>query len=282
MKTRVLILISASALALGILAFQAGAQITATNTSFSFKGPAQNTVGALSIVETNPAFQRSFQSKIGVQTATTTNGPFQLGTPSIVETNPLFGSSFQGKTSSQISTTTNAPLGIPSQNQLGAPSTTGTNPFFGRSFQSSIGAQIAPTTNPVSAPARSSVIGAQTSITNFLFSSSAQSWVGQGQGVFAAATNGYNVRLTQIAPQILQFSITSTNSVATNWLLEFSTTNDFFTAGIYSNTVNAGRGPTRLVFAGMGRGDNTSLAALSTSLKLRIRAIRSYPSPPTS
>lgn len=95
-------------------------------------------------------------------------------------------------------------------------------------------------------------------MTNFLFASSAQSWIGQGQSLFAAPTNGYNVHLTQISPNILQFNITATNSVATNWLLEFSTTNDFFTVGAYSNAVNAGGSPTRLQFGGMGRGNNTS------------------------
>ena len=96
------------------------------------------------------------------------------------------------------------------------------------------------------------------STTNFLFVSSIQSWVGQGQSLFATPTNGYNVSLYQISPNILQFSITSTDSVATNWSLEFSCTNDAFTIGIYSNAMIAGGSPARLVFGGMGRGDNTA------------------------
>jgi hypothetical protein len=191
----------------------------------------------------------------------------------------------------QPATTTNVPLGIPpvrnpinptiqqSNNPIsGVPSIIETNPFFGSAFQSKIGSQVATTTNfftsippqsittnPFSASAGQSEIGGQSTktITNFLFTSSPQSWVGQGRGVFAAPTNGYNISLVQIAPDILQFSVTATNSNATNWLLEFSTTNDFFAAGAYSNAVNAGGSPARLLFGGMGRGDNTSDGAFN-------------------
>ncbi|HEV2330273.1 MAG TPA: hypothetical protein VGY56_15940 [Verrucomicrobiae bacterium] len=140
---------------------------------------------------------------------------------------------------------------------------TSTNRFFGSSFQSNIGATTATATSAIPANAARSVIGAPTQITNFLFASSTQSWIGRGQSLFAAPTNGYNVRLTEISPNILQFNITATNSVATNWFLEFSTTNEFFTVGAYSNAVNASAGAARLQFGGMGRGNNTSDGAFN-------------------
>ncbi|HTV38973.1 MAG TPA: hypothetical protein VMF08_00245 [Candidatus Sulfotelmatobacter sp.] len=148
---------------------------------------------------------------------------------------------------------------------MGAPSmpTPATNPV-----QGGVGLQIPTTTNgnPINPTIQQSnnpisdVSGVPSTTTNarFLFVSSAQSWVGQGQSLFAATTNGYNVTLFQISPNILQFNVSPTDSVATNWFLEFSCTNDMFTVGTYSNAVNAGGSPARFVFGGMGRGDNTS------------------------
>ena len=259
MKTRELVLI----LGLGIFATEAGAQTTSTN--FLFTTPAQGVMGAPSTPATNPFFASAFRSGTGVQIATTTNVPLGIpsqtpqGAPSIVETNPYFGSAFQSKTGVQTSAATNFSLGIPSQTATGIPSTTGTNPVFGTPFQSNVGVSTSITTNPVSGGGtQNGIVGARSTTTNFLFASSAQSWVGQGQGVFATPTNGYNVRLAQISPDILQFSISSTSSASTNWLLEFDCTNDFFTTGVYSNAMNAGGNPARLVFGGMGRGDVTS------------------------
>lgn len=255
---------------------------TTANSVFSFTNPAQTTLGAPSIVETNPFFQSSFQSKTGVQAPTTTNGPLgipsqnQLGAPSTVETNPFFGTSFESTTgaltgATAATATTNVQPGIPpagnpsnsiiqqlvvpesgaggSTNPIsGAPLTPASapNPLFGGSFQGTTGV---PPQN---------VIGVQSGVTNFLFDSSASSWVGQGQSLFATPTNGYNVRLAGFSPDNLQFTITATNPVGTNWFLEFTTTNDYFTAGIYTNAVSGGGGPARLVFSGMGRGDNAS------------------------
>ena len=270
-----------------------GSQIAAS-TNFTFAGVPESKLGAPSTTGTNPFFANVFHSKIGSQIATTTNFTFagvpvsKLGVPSIIETNPFFGRSFQNKIGGQIATATNfsftnRAVGNPINRtiqQLAAPKSdeggsnnlisgasstpaTSTNHFFGSSFQSNLGAPTATTTSPFSANAARSVVGAQTQITNFLFVSSTQSWIGQGQSLFAAPTNGYNVRLTEISPNILQFNITASNSVATNWLLEFSTTNEFFTAGAYSNAVNAAAGPTRLQFGGMGRGNNTSDGAFN-------------------
>jgi hypothetical protein len=259
MKTRELVLI----LGLGIFATEAGAQTTSTN--FLSTTPTQGVMGAPPTPATNPFFANAFQSGTGVQTSTITNVPLgipsqnPLGAPSIVETNPYFGSAFQSRTGVQTSAATNFSLGIPSQTSTGIPSTTGTNPVFGTPFQSNVGVSTSITTNPVSGGGtQNGIVGARSTTTNFLFASSAQSWVGQGQGVFATPTNGYNVRLAQVSPDILQFSISSTSSASTNWLLEFDCTNDFFTVGIYSNAVNAGGNPARLVFGGMGRGDNAS------------------------
>jgi hypothetical protein len=234
-----------------------------------------------------------FLTQAGAQAATSTTAtnffvasPVQsrMGAPSTPATNPFFASAFQSKIGSQIATTTNFSLtGVP-ENKLGVPSTPATNPFFANSFQSKIGLQTGATasvfsqnpprtgsdvniavptmTNNFPAGATQSGIGVQpTTATNFLFASSSQSWIGQGASLFAAPTNGYIVRLTQIAANILQFNITATESVATNWALEFSTTNDFFTAGVYSNAVNAGGSPSRLAFGGMGRAINASVGA---------------------
>jgi hypothetical protein len=243
MKTWVLVLI----LALGILAVGAGAQTTSsTTTNFPsanppLQGPNNPTAGAPLTTATNPA---------------STLQPFNAST---------FQGVPQTRTGVQTTGMTNVSLGIPSQTTLGAPSIIEANPTAGSSFQSRSGGQAATTSNAASTllPRQSEATAGQPSnASTFLFASSAQSLIGQGQGVLAAATNGYNVSLFQISPNSLRFNISAANSVAiTNWLLEFSTTNDFFTAGIYSNAVNAGGGPTRLVFSGMGRSDNNSAGA---------------------
>jgi hypothetical protein len=107
------------------------------------------------------------------------------------------------------------------------------------------------------------VIGAQSGTTNFLFVSSTQSWVGQGHSLFAASTNGYNISLNQSSSNNLLFNITATKTPSTNWQVQFSTTNDSFAVGVYSNAVRAGQGPARLVFGGMARGDNASDGAFN-------------------
>jgi hypothetical protein len=158
--------------------------------------------------------------------------------------------------------TTNTSFANAPQTVMGAPPmpAPATNGSFASPAQSNIGSQISATTNFTAAPPQSGA-GAESTTTNanFLFVSSAQSWVGQGQHLFAASTNGYNINLVQIAPNTLQFNISPTDSVDTNWLLEFSCTNDAFTVGTYSNVMNAGGSPARLVFGGMGRGDNASV-----------------------
>jgi hypothetical protein len=257
MKTWVLVFI----LALGDLAARAGAQ---TVTNLTFVTPSQTNLGAPSTTATNFSFGRAFQNGVGAQIPTRTNvefgipGQSQLGAPSIVATNPDFGNAFRTKIGPQIAMTTKFSFAGVAQSKLGVPSTTATNFSFGNAFQSKIGSQITATTNGFLGGAPQSGVGAQSTPASFLFASSAQSSIGQGQGLFAATTNGYFVQLFQVAPNILQFSITPTNSISTNWLVEFSTTNDFFTTGIYSNAVNFGGSPTRLVFGGAGRGDNTS------------------------
>jgi hypothetical protein len=247
-------------------------------------------VGAQTIAaETNSSFASAFQSGIGSQIATTTNFPFAnppirnatnpviqqsgnpiSGAPSTTATNFSFGSAFQNKIGSQTATTTNFafanlvrrpvnPAIQPSSPPIsGAPSMIATNFSFDRAFENGIGSQIEPATNPSSTASAQSGGGGQSVPASFLFASSAQSFIGQGQGLFASTTNGYNVQLFQIAPNILQFTVSPVGSINTNWLVEFTTTNDFFTAGLYTNAVNAGGSPARLVFGGTGRGDNTS------------------------
>lgn len=230
-------------LALDVFMGRAGAQ-SATSTNFPVTGPAQSGMGVPSMVATNSSFGNAFQNTNGAQPApAATNffptSPSQNGTgvPSTVATNQFFGSAFQRTNSAQTATATNSFPSAPSQSGTG-PQTIATNPFFASAPQ--VGVE--PTTTT----------------TNFLFASSAKSWVGQGQSLFAAATNGYEVRLYQVSPNILDFNISPTNSGSTNWSLEFSCTNDVFTVGTYSNAVNAGGSPARLIFGGMGRGDNTS------------------------
>jgi hypothetical protein len=251
-------------LALGDLMARVGAQTIATETNPSFASAPQSTLGAPSTTATNFSFGSAFQNGIGSQTATTTNFAFadafqsKLGAPSTTSTNFSFGSAFRSGIGAQIATATNFAFAGVAQSKLGAPSTTATNFSFGRAFQSGIGSQIATTTSLFSGSAVQSGVGVQPVPASFLFASSAQSFIGQGQSLFAATTNGYNVQLFQVAPNILQFTISPADSVNTNWLVEFTTTNDFFTAGLYSNAVNAGGSPARLVFGGTGRADNTS------------------------
>ena len=245
MKTsRVLVL--ALVLVLGILATAARAQSTTTSSS------TPGTNGPF----TNPPVPNPINPNEGGS-----NAPIPSA-PSTVATNSFFGRSFQSTTGVQTATMTNVPLGIPSQTTPGAPSTVTTNPFFGSAFQGTTGAQAttAIPTNLLPANTPQSVVGAQptAATTNFFFVSSIQSSVGQGQSLFAAATNGYNVSLLQISSNILQFNITSTNSVNTNWTLQFSCTNDVFTVGTWSNALNAGGSPASFVFSGMGRAANTA------------------------
>jgi hypothetical protein len=176
-----------------------------------------------------------------------------LGAPSLAPTNSSFENAFVRTNNLTPQAIITNPLpAIPPQTQLGVPSIAATPT---NSFSANL-------TNPLQGAtmlqASQSVVGAQLTITNFLFASSAQSFIGQGQSLYASPTNGYNVALTQFAPNSLQFNISPTNSAGTNWILEFSDTNDFFGVGVYSNAVSAGQVPTRLLFSGMASGYNTS------------------------
>lgn len=243
-----------------------GSQI-ATTTNFTFAGIPQTRLAAPSVIPTNPFFANTFHTNVGSQVAAPTNfasagvPQTNLGVPSTPSTasfatNLTFGNS--SNAGSQTGTPTNffPPITGPSG---GGPFTTTTNPFFAPTNPlAATNPFVGTLTNPGSAGAGRGLIGAQAGMTNFLFVSSTQSSIGQGRSLFSASTNGLNVRLTQNSSNSLQFSISTTNRGATNWLLEFSTTNDFFTPGIYSNAVLAGGSPASLMFGGMGRGDTTS------------------------
>jgi hypothetical protein len=96
--------------------------------------------------------------------------------------------------------------------------------------------------------------------TLFYFTSSPNSWIGQGQTVLATPTNGfYILPISGLNQYIVAFVIGSTTpSIHPIWDIEMDNPSGYLTNGIYANAERLGgnTGP-GLDFDTTGRGDNT-------------------------
>ena len=96
----------------------------------------------------------------------------------------------------------------------------------------------------------------------FYFTSSPQSFIGQGKTLLATTTNGYAFSgySSSVYMDSVTFNIGSSGNPPTLWILSFSTATPPFTVGSYSNAVrfpDGGGTAPGLDFSGDGRGDNT-------------------------
>ncbi len=96
--------------------------------------------------------------------------------------------------------------------------------------------------------------------TLFYFTSSPNSWIGQGQTVFAAPTNGfYILPISGVNQYEAGFVIGSTTpTIHPIWDIEMDSPSEYLTNGFYANAERLGgnTGP-GLNFDAPGRGDNT-------------------------